>query len=184
MDRRGMIEVDGLCRTSVPGVYAIGDVNGKMMLAHVASAQGIQVADHIAGLPVKQVNMNRIPSCVYSDPEISMVGMTEAQAAETGREIGTGTFALNGNGRALTMGAAEGLVKFVYDKTTDEILGFHMVGPGSTELAAEIAAVMECEGTLRELCNTVHPHPTISEAVMEAARVCHGCCVNAPKARR
>ena len=184
MDRRGLVEVDGLCRTNVPGVYAIGDVNGKMMLAHVASAQGIQVADYIAGLPVKQVNLNRIPSCVYSDPEISMVGMTEAQAREAGRDVGTGTFALNGNGRALTMGAAAGTVKFVYDKATDEILGFHMVGPGSTELAAEIAAVMECEGTLAELCNTVHPHPTISEAVMEAARVCHGCCVNAPKARK
>ena len=184
LDRRGLVEVDGLCRTNVPGIYAIGDVNGKMMLAHVASAQGIQVADYIAGLPVKQVDMNRIPSCVYCDPEISMVGMTEAQARATGRDIGTGTFSLTGNGRALTTGEAKGLVKFVFDKTTDEILGFHMTGPGATELAAEIAAVMECEGTLQEICNTVHPHPTISETLMEAARVCHNCCVNAPKARR
>lgn len=184
MDRRGVVEVDGLCRTNVPGVYAIGDVNGKMMLAHVASAQGIQVADYIAGLPVKQVDMNCIPSCVYCDPEISMVGMTEAQARAVGRDIGTGVFSLNGNGRALTMGEAKGLVKFVFDKVTDEILGFHMAGPCATEMAAEIAAVMECEGTLQELCNTVHPHPTISETVMEAARVCHNCCVNAPKARR
>ena len=183
MDRRGLVEVDGLCRTNVPGVYAIGDVNGKMMLAHVASAQGIMVADRIAGKPVRQVEMNRIPSCVYCSPEITMVGLTEAQARMGERDIGTGVFSLGGNGRALTMGEAKGFVKFVYDKRTDEILGFHMVGPGATELGAEIAAVMECEGTLQELCGTVHPHPSISEAVMEAARVCHGCCVNAPKAR-
>ena len=184
MDRRGVIEVDGLCRTSVPGVYAIGDVNGRMMLAHVASAQGILVADHIAGKPVRQLNMNHIPSCVYYSPEISMVGMTEAQARETGRDIGTGTFSVTGNGRALTMGEAVGFAKYVYDKATDEVLGFHMVGPGATELAAEVAAVMECEGTVHEICQTVHPHPTISEVVMEAARAGHGCCVNAPKPRR
>ena len=184
MDRRGFVEVDGLCRTNVPGVYAIGDVNGRMMLAHVASAQGILVADHIAGKPVRQLNMNHIPSCVYYSPEISMVGMTEAQARETGRDIGAGTFSLTGNGRALTMGAAAGLVKFVFDRATDEILGFHMVGPSATELASEVAAVMACEGTMSEICETVHPHPTISETVMEAARVCHGCCVNAPKKAR
>ena len=113
-----------------------------------------------------------------------MVGMTEAQARATGRDIGTGTFSLNGNGRALTTGEAKGLVKFVFDRATDESLGFHMTGPGATELAAVIAAVMECEGTLQEICNTVHPHPTISETLMEAARVCHNCCVNAPKALR
>ena len=82
------------------------------------------------------------------------------------------------------MGEAKGFVKFVFDKTTDEILGFHMAGPGATELASEIASVMECEGTLQEICSAVHPHPTLSETLMEAARVCHGCCVNAPKARR
>ena len=183
-DRRGYVEVDGLCRTSAPGVYAIGDVNGRMMLAHVASAQGILVADHIAGKPVRQLNMNRIPSCVYYQPEISMVGLTEAQARANGRDVGTGTFSLTGNGRALTMGAAAGFAKLVYDKTTDEILGFHMVGPCATELASEVAAVMACEGTVGELCDTVHPHPTVSETVMEAARVCHNCCVNAPKPRR
>ena len=183
-DRRGFVEVDGLCMTNVPEIYAIGDVNGKMMLAHAASAQGIMVADHIAGLPVKQINISHIPSCVYCDPEISMVGMTEAQARTDGRDVGTGSFPLNGNGRALTMGAATGFVKFVFDKATDKILGFHMTGPGATELASEIAAVMECGGTMRELCDTVHPHPSVSEALMEAARICRGCCVNAPKPRR
>ena len=183
-DRRGFVEVDGLCRTSAPGIYAIGDVNGRMMLAHVASAQGILVADHIAGKPVRQLNMNQIPSCVYASPEISMVGMTEAQARDQGRDVGTGTFSLTGNGRALTMGEAKGFAKLVFDKATDEILGFHMVGPSATELASEVAAIMGCEGTVGELCETVHPHPTVSEVVMETARVCHNCCVNAPKARR
>lgn len=184
MDRKGFVEIDGLCRTNVPGVYAIGDVNGKMQLAHVASAQGLLVADHIAGKPCKQLNYNRIPSCVYCNPETAMVGLTEEQARATGREIGTGTFNLSGNGKALTMGENKGFVKFVYDKTTDEILGFHVIGPRATDLAAEVAAVMECEGTVAEIGRTIHPHPTVSEVVMEAAHVCHGSCVNAPKPRK
>lgn len=184
MDRKGFVEIDGLCRTNVPGVYAIGDINGKMQLAHVASAQGLLVADHIAGKPCKQLNYNRIPSCVYCNPETAMVGLTEEQARATGREIGTGTFNLSGNGKALTMGENKGLVKFVYDKATDEILGFHVIGPRATDLAAEVAAVMECEGTVAEIGRTVHPHPTVSEVVMEAAHVCHGNCVNAPKPRK
>lgn len=184
MDRKGFVEIDGLCRTNVPGVYAIGDINGKMQLAHVASAQGLLVADHIAGKPCKQLNYNRIPSCVYCNPETAMVGLTEEQARATGREIGVGTFNLSGNGKALTMGENKGLVKFVYDKASDEILGFHVIGPRATDLAAEVAAVMECEGTVAEIGRTVHPHPTVSEVVMEAAHVCHGSCVNAPKPRK
>ena len=105
-------------------------------------------------------------------------------ARATGRKIGTGTFNLSGNGKALTMGENKGLVKFVYDKATDEILGFHIIGPRATDLAAEVAAVMECEGTVAEIGRTVHPHPTVSEVVMEAAHVCHGNCVNAPKPRK
>ena len=184
MDRKGFVEVDGLCRTNVPGVYAIGDINGKMQLAHVASAQGLLVADHIAGKPCKQLRYERIPSCVYCNPETAMVGLTEEQARATGRDVGVGTFSLSGNGKALTMGANKGFAKFVYDKATDEILGFHVIGPRATDLAAEVAAVMECEGTVAEIGRTVHPHPTVSEAVMEAAHVCHGTCVNAPKPRK
>lgn len=183
LDRKGFVEVDGLCRTNVPGVYAIGDVNGKMQLAHVASAQGLLVADHIAGKPCRQLNLNRIPSCVYCNPETAMVGLTEEQARAAGRDVGTGSFGLSGNGKALTMGENKGFAKFVFDKATDEILGFHVIGPRATDLAAEVAAVMECEGTVAEIGRTVHPHPTISEAVMEAAHVCHGTCVNAPRAR-
>ena len=184
MDRKGFVEVDGLCRTNVPGVYAIGDINGKMQLAHVASAQGLLVADHIAGKPCKQLHYERIPSCVYCNPETAMVGLTEEQARATGRDVGVGTFSLSGNGKALTMGENKGFAKFVYDKATDEILGFHIIGPRATDLAAEVAAVMECEGTVTEIGRTVHPHPTVSEVVMEAAHVCHSTCVNAPKPRR
>ena len=183
-DRRGFVEIDGLCRTNVPGVYAIGDINGKMQLAHVATAQGTLVADHIAGKPCKQLNYNRIPSCVYCNPETAMVGLTEEQARATGRDIGTGVFNLSGNGKALTMGENKGFVKFVFDKATEEILGFHVIGPRATDLAAEVAAVMECEGTISEIGSTVHPHPTVSEAVMEAAHACHGRSVHAPRARK
>lgn len=184
MDRKGFVEIDGLCRTNVPGVYAIGDINGKMQLAHVATAQGTLVADHIAGKPCKQLNYNRIPSCVYCNPETAMVGLTEEQARATGRDIGTGVFNLSGNGKALTMGENKGFVKFVFDKATEEILGFHVIGPRATDLAAEVAAVMECEGTISEIGSTVHPHPTVSEAVMEAAHACHGNSVHTPKAKK
>ncbi len=184
MDRRGYVDVDGLCRTSVPGVYAIGDLNGKMLLAHVASAQGLQVADLIAGKPCKQISLNRIPSCVYCNPEAAMIGLTEEQTRAVGCDAGTGVFNLSGNGKALTMGENKGLAKFVFDKKTDEILGFHVVGPRATDLVAEVAAVMECEGTITEIGNAVHPHPTVSEVVMETAHMCHGICVNAPKARK
>ena len=184
MNRKGFVEVDGLCRTNVPGVYAIGDINGKMQLAHVATAQGTLVSDHIAGKPCKQLNYSRIPSCVYCNPETAMVGLTEEQARGTGKDIGTGIFNLSGNGKALTMGENKGFVKFVFDKATEEILGFHVIGPHATDLAAEAAAVMECEGTISEIGSTVHPHPTVSEAVMEAAHACHGNSVHAPKGRK
>ena len=180
-DRRGFVQVDGLCRTNVPGIYAIGDLNGKLQLAHVASAQGLLVADHIAGKKVKQLDMNHIPSCVYCTPEAAMIGLTEAKARETGREIGVGRFDLAGNGKALTAGQNSGFVKIVFDKKTEEILGCHIVGPRATDLIAEISSVMESEGTVTELGRAVHPHPTVSEAVMEAAHACHGGSVNAPK---
>ena len=181
---RDKVVVDEFYRTNVPGVYAIGDINGKMQLAHVATAQGTLVADHIAGKPCKQLNYNRIPSCVYCNPETAMVGLTEEQARATGKDVGTGVFNLSGNGKALTMGENHGFVKFVFDKATEEILGFHVIGPRATDLAAEVAAVMECEGTISEIGSTVHPHPTVSEAVMEAAHACHGNSVHAPKARK
>lgn len=178
---KGFVETDDLCRTNIRNVFAIGDVNGKTMLAHAASAQGIMVADIIAGKPYKCWNPDHVPACVYCMPEAAMVGMTEARARSAARNAGTGVFSLSGNGRASAMGENKGFVKIVFDRDTDEILGFHMVGPFATELVSEAVAVMECEGTVSELCSAIHPHPSVSEAIMEAARVCHKCSVNAPK---
>ncbi len=183
LDRSGYVDVDGLCRSSVPGVYAVGDITGKLQLAHVASAQGLLAADHIAGLPCRQLNFNHIPYCVHCSPEAAMVGLTEEQARAAGRDAGSGVFQLSGNGKALAMGENKGFVKLVFDRTSDEILGFHAIGPRAINLAAEAAAVMDCEGTVAELASAVHPHPTVSEALMEAAHACHGRCVNAPKPR-
>ncbi len=183
-DRRGFIKTDGLCRTNVPNILAIGDVNGSMMLAHVASAQGLMVADQLAGKKVKKVNLDHVPSCVYCDPEAAMIGLTEEKAVATGREIGIGRFNISGNGKALTLGENAGLVKLIFDKKTEEILGCHIAGPRATDLIAEVSAVMECEGTVTELGLAVHPHPTISEVVMEAAHDAHLGSVNAPKKRK
>lgn len=180
---RGYVEVDGLCRTNVPGIYAIGDITGKMELAHMASAQGLVAASHATGKPCREVNALHVPSCVYTDPESAMVGMTEAAARATGREIGTGVFSLTGNGKAMVMGQSEGMVKLVFDQTTGEILGAHLLAPRATDMVAEIAALMNAEGTIDELANTVHPHPTVSEVLMEAAHAARGDCVNAPKPR-
>lgn len=182
--KRGHVDTDGLCRTNVPGIYAIGDLNGKRELAHAASAQGLVVAAYIAGLPCKEVDLNRVPSCVYTSPETAMVGMTEAAARETGRSIGLGTFSLTGNGKAMVMGQNEGMVKLVFDEKTGEILGAHILAPRATDMIGEIVALMNAEGTIDELANAVHPHPTVSEVLMEAAHAAHGNCVNAPKPRK
>lgn len=183
IDSRGFVEIDGLCRTNVPGIYCIGDLNGKMLLAHVASAQGMLVADYIVSKPCKQLNYKHIPSCVYCQPESASVGFTEEQAREAYINVGVGTFNFSGNGKSLATGENYGLAKMIFDKDTDEILGFHVVGPRATDIVTEVAAVMQCEGTVKEICNTVHPHPTISEVVMECAHDCYGESVNAPKKR-
>lgn len=180
-DPRGYIKTDGLCRTNIPGIYAIGDVNGKMLLAHAASAQAFLVADHIAGRPRKPILQNRIPSCVYCVPEVASIGLTEEKARSIAPDVGVAVFNLFGNGKALSIGENKGFVKFVYDRSTYEILGFHAIGPRVTDLVAEVSAVMECEGTMCEISRAIHPHPTISEAIMEAAHICHGHCANIPK---
>ncbi|MBQ0058392.1 MAG: dihydrolipoyl dehydrogenase [Lachnospiraceae bacterium] len=182
--RRGHVETDGLCRTNVPGIYAIGDLNGKMELAHAASAQGLQVAAHIAGKPCKAVDLNKIPSCVYTSPEAAMVGMTEKKAAESGRDYEVSIFGMSGNGKAMVMGQNEGMVKLITDKATGEILGAHLLAPRATDMISEFVTLMAAEGTVDELAAAVHPHPTVSEALMEAAHVVHGNCVHAPKPRK
>ena len=184
MDRKGFVEVDGLCRTNVPGVYAIGDINGKMQLAHVASAQGLLVADHIAGKPCKQLHYERIPSCVYCNPETAMVGLTEEQAQATGRDVGVGTFSLSGNGKALTMNNAEGMIKVIVSKDKQRILGVHIVGPNASDLLTEAALAMRGEFTVEEVANTMHGHPTLSEAFEEALTLTLGRGIHSAPAKK
>lgn len=167
MDKGGII-VDDLMRTNIPTVYAIGDVNGKYMLAHVASAEGLVAVDAIHG-NVTAINYDKIPSCIYSFPEVGVAGLTEAQAREKGYDVITSKFPIAANGKALAEGESIGFVKIVADKTYGEVLGVHIIASHATDMIAEAVATMALEGTLEDLAHIVHPHPTLSEIVMEAA---------------
>jgi len=155
-------------QTNIEGIYAIGDLIGPPMLAHKAEEEGIACAEIIAGLP-GHVNYKTIPGIIYTSPEIATVGITEARAKEEGREVNIGAFGFQVNGRALTRGDTEGFVKIVADKKTDELLGVHIAGHYASELIAEAVAVMEFGGSAEDIARTVHAHPTLSEAVREAA---------------
>ncbi|MCK5379229.1 MAG: dihydrolipoyl dehydrogenase, partial [Acidobacteria bacterium] len=167
-DSAGRVTIDEQFRTNVPNVYAIGDLVEGPMLAHKAEDEGVAVAEILAGKP-GHVNYDAIPSVVYTDPELAMVGHTEAQLKEAGIAFNTGRFMFRANGRAKALGQEEGMVKILADKTTDEILGVHMVGPRVSELIAEAVAVMEFRGSSEDLARTCHAHPTLSEVVKEAA---------------
>jgi dihydrolipoamide dehydrogenase len=167
---RGFIEVDGQLCTNVPGIYAIGDVTGKLPLAHTAMFQGELCAEVIAGHRPVQPDYLAIPRCTYSQPQVAAVGLTEAQARERGRPIAVGRFPFRPNGKAQAMGERDGQVKIVADERTGEVLGVHMVGPEVTELIAEFALARTLEATANELVYSVHPHPTLSEVIGEAAR--------------
>ncbi len=167
-DSAGNVTIDSRFRTSIPNVYAIGDLVRGPMLAHKAEDEGVAVAEILAGKP-GHVNYDVIPSVVYTDPELAMVGRTEAQLKDTGIAFNTGRFMFRANGRAKALGQAEGMVKILADKGTDEILGVHMVGPRVSELIAEAVAVMEFRGSAEDLARTCHAHPTLSEVVKEAA---------------
>jgi dihydrolipoamide dehydrogenase len=176
---RGYIKVDELYRTSVPNVSAIGDVitlgdRLHPQLAHVSSAEGILVAERIAGQPVQPLNYDHVPNCTYCDPEIGSVGLTEAEARQKGYDVRVGSFPFGVLGRAKMAGELEGFVKIVADKKYDEILGVHMIGPRSTELVAEAVLALRLECTVEELVKTIHAHPTFSEAIGEAAHATHG----------
>lgn len=162
------IEVDDCFRTSIPHIYAIGDVTGIGMLAHSASHHGISAVDHALGKLQVHVK-GLIPACVYTTPEISSVGLTEEEARAKYGDVLVGRFPFTASGRALSAGKTEGFVKIIADKQYHEILGVHMVGPCVTELIAEATLAMELECTAEELMNTIHAHPTLSESVMEAA---------------
>jgi dihydrolipoamide dehydrogenase len=171
---RGFIKVDGHLRTSVPGVYAIGDVTGELPLAHTAFAQGELAAETIAEHETMPLDYDAIPSCTYSNPQVARIGKTEAQAREGGREVRVGKFPFRPNGKAQALGELDGQMKIVADAHSGEILGVHMIGPDVTELIAEFAIARTLEATPLEVARSVHPHPTLSEVIGEAARAVEG----------
>ncbi len=165
----GKIKVDDYYRTNVEGIYAIGDIVHGHSLAHVASAEGITCVEKIAGQTPEPVDYNNIPGCTYTYPEVASVGMTEAQAIEAGHDIKVGKFPFTASGKASAAGTKDGFVKLIFDAKYGELLGGHMIGANVTEMIAEIVAIRKLETTGHDLIKTIHPHPTMSEAIMEAA---------------
>jgi dihydrolipoamide dehydrogenase len=171
---RGRILVNDFYETNIPGFFAIGDVIPTAALAHVASAEGIICVEKIAGHNPEPLDYGNIPGCTYATPEIASVGMTEKAAKEAGYEIKVGKFPFSASGKASAAGAKDGFVKLIFDAKYGELLGGHMIGANVTEMVAELVAIRKLETTGHELIKTVHPHPTMSEAVMEAAAAAYG----------
>jgi dihydrolipoamide dehydrogenase len=171
---RGMVEIDERMATNVPGVWAIGDVTGKLMLAHVASAMGIVCAENIAGAETVKLDYDAMPRAIYSQPQVASFGLTEAQAKERGIEVKVGRFPFQANGKALGLGDYAGWVKLVIGAKYGEFLGAHLVGPEVTELLPELTLARMMELTPAEVARNVHAHPTLSEALMEAAHAAEG----------
>ncbi len=186
IDERGYVKVDTLFRTNVAGISAIGDVitmstggtGAHPQLAHLSSAEGIVLAERIAGKNPPPINYDQIPGCTYCDPEIGSIGLTEAEAKKRGYDVVIGQFAFGVLGRAKIAGETEGFVKIVADKKYDEVLGVHMIGPRATELVAEAGVALRLESTVEELIRTIHAHPTMSEAIGEAAHAAHGAAIH------
>jgi dihydrolipoamide dehydrogenase len=170
---RGTVDVNEFCETGEPGVYAIGDVIPTAQLAHLASKEGIMVVEKIAGKKVTPINHRLVPNCTYCDPEVASVGLTEAKAIEAGYDVKVGKFPFSASGKARILGETDGFVKIVSEKKYDEVLGVHIIGPHATELLAEACVGMALETTADELGRIMHAHPTVSEAVMEAAEGVH-----------
>lgn len=171
---KDIIVTNDFYQTNIPGYYAIGDVTKGHALAHVASAEGIICVEKIAGLHVEPLDYGNIPGCTYCSPEVASVGMTEKMALEKGYEIKVGKFPFSASGKASAAGHKDGFVKLIFDAKYGELLGGHMIGYNVTEMIAEIVAIRKLETTGHELIKTVHPHPTMSEAVMEAAAAAYG----------
>ncbi|MFZ5941564.1 MAG: dihydrolipoyl dehydrogenase [Bacteroidota bacterium] len=171
---KGRIKVDEYYRTNVKGVYAIGDIIATPALAHVASAEGITCVEKIAGHHPQPVDYKNIPGCTYTSPEVSSVGLTEKAAREAGYEVKVGKFPYTASGKAAAAGAKDGFVKLVFDAKYGELLGAHMIGANVTEMVAELVVAKKLETTGQELIKAIHPHPTMSEAIMEAAAAAYG----------
>ncbi len=171
---RGYIEVNSCMQTTLPHVYAIGDVVATPWLAHVASTEGILAAEHMAGQEVRAIDYDRVPSCTYCEPEVASVGLTEAAAKERGYDVVTGKFPFSALGKAAILRRTSGFVKIVREARYDELLGVHIIGAHATDLIAEACVALQVESTTEELFRTMHAHPTLSEAVMEAAHAAFG----------
>src|SRR5512140_1786045 len=175
---RGCVVIDGQCRTNVPGIYAIGDVAGPPMLAHKAEHEGVICVEAIKGLNPHPINKLMIPGCTYCSPQIASVGLTEAAAKATGRDIRVGRFSFVGNGKAVALGEDQGLIKVIFDRKTGQLLGAHMIGAEVTELIQGYVVAMNLETTEEELMHTVFPHPTLSEMMKEAVLDAYGRVLN------
>ncbi len=180
---RGFIKVDTLFRTGVAGISAVGDVitmgtGAHPQLAHLSSAEGVVLAERLAGREVRPINYDQVPGCTYCDPEIGSIGLTEQEATARGFDVKVGTFPFGVLGRAKIAGETEGFVKIVAEKKYDELLGVHMIGARATELVAEAGVALRLECTVEELIRTIHAHPTMSEAVGEAAHAVHGAAIH------
>jgi len=171
---RGFIKVDEFYRTNVPGIYALGDVLNTQALAHLASAEGITCVEAIAGHHPEAIDYNNVPGCTYCSPEIASVGYTEQGAKDAGYEVLVGKFPFTASGKAKAAGVPEGFVKVIFDKKYGEWLGAHMIGANVTEIIAEVVVARKLETTGHEIIKSIHPHPTMSEAVMEAAAAAYG----------
>ena len=175
---RGRIVVDEFCRTREEGVYAIGDLLPTPWLAHVASMQGVMAAEHIAGKNPPPINYDQVPACTYCWPEVGAIGLTEAQARAKGYDVRVGRFPFTASAKAAILGESAGFVKVVAEARYDEVLGLHIVGPSATELIAEGEAALRGELTAEELIRTIHAHPTMHEAIHEAAEGVHGATIH------
>jgi dihydrolipoamide dehydrogenase len=171
---RGYIKIDSYMRTNVPNVYAIGDVVPTPWLAHVASAEGVVAVEHMARGETRPLNYDQVPGCTYCAPEVASIGLSEAAARERGYDVAVGKFPFSAVGKARIINETAGFVKIVADKKYDEVLGVHIIGPKATELIAEAGAALKLEATSEELVRTIHAHPTLSEAIHEAAEAVSG----------
>jgi dihydrolipoamide dehydrogenase len=176
---RGIVATDGLGRTNVPGIYAIGDVAGPPMLAHKAEHEGVICVETIKGLHTHPMDKGKIPGCTYCQPQIASVGLTEAKAKEQGFDVRVGRFPFAGNGKAIALGEPDGLVKTIFDRKTGQLLGAHMVGAEVTELIQGYVVAMTLETTEEELMHTVFPHPTLSEMMHESVLDAYGRVIHA-----
>ncbi|NOY74329.1 MAG: dihydrolipoyl dehydrogenase [Kiritimatiellaeota bacterium] len=183
VDEKGFIPVTDRCATNVPGIYAIGDVAGRVQLAHMASAMGMVAAENCAGTR-STFRDDLVPGCVFTSPEIGSVGLTQEACGEKGIEVKIGKFPFSGLGKAMAIGETAGFCKIIADAETDQVLGAHIAGPHATDLIAEIATSMNLEITAAELGKAIHAHPTLGEIAMETAHAVHGECVHMPPPRK